>query len=362
MKINHLSLKQFRNIEVMEAKFHPNLNVFIGDNGQGKTNVIEAIALLSLGHSFRVSDDKVLIQNNCDFAKITAEFEAKGQIQKLDMVVSSKGKYIVHNNQVLPRLSDLIGLSNVIVFSPEDLNFFTNSPRFRRAELDYEIGKLSKDYMVDLTSHRRLLQERNALLKSDGVNMDLLAVIDDQMSDVSLRIIEFRSKFVKLLSTTSSSLYQFLSESTDLIHLDYKTFIDPDNMSKEAILEKVQSSLKRDLDFKTSHVGIHRDDYVYTINEDLVIHRASQGQRRLIMLAYKFALVQIIERKLASSPIICLDDLFSELDAKRRSMIFKLFSKEQQVFITTTDRNFIESHNDKHVYTVIKGIVNKEAI
>lgn len=358
MQVKSLRLQQFRNIDSVTFQFDERLNVFIGNNGQGKTNIIEALVYLSFGQSFRVSDDKLLIQNNQDFAKVES-MSSDGL--ELSVVISKTGKYILRNGAVLKRLSDLIGLMNVIVFHPDDLNFFAQAPRLRRREIDYELGKYHHESLDYLNQYRKLLALRNAALKADQIDPDYISIIDEKMITLSIPLIKLRHTFVKQLEKRITPLFKQLTKSDLDITFEYKTHVDPNEALEDQLRESYQSSYNRDLAFKSSHVGIHRDDYIFKMNGQAVVETASQGQRRLLMLAYKFALVNLFIETKGIVPILCLDDLFSELDQEKRDTLFQYIPSQVQVFVSTTDLAFLASNLRGKVFTIENGFVIKEA-
>lgn len=362
MRINNLTLRKFRNIDFCELEFPKNLNIFVGDNGQGKTNLIESIVYLSSARSFRVSDDKVLIQHNEPFCEISALVRRKEDQSRIRFVLSDAGKYLTLNNQVTKRLSTLMGLCNVVLFNPDDLNFFTYAPRRRRREIDFEMGKLSQNYVEHLSRAAKLLNERNAYLKQSVYDTDYLGVLSQELASVSAVIMKQRYEFVLRLQELITQHYQFLSDRDDIITFEYKSPVPISNTLEEDLLKKMMDSLQRDRDFRLTHVGIHRDDFILKINDVPVVEVSSQGQRRMLMLAFKFAIVDLIHEKRSMYPILCLDDLFSELDETRRVRVMELIHVDMQVFISTTDLSFINTQRDRDVFRLIEGNVQKEVI
>lgn len=363
MRINSLVLKQFRNIQSCELVFENNLNVLAGNNGQGKTNVIEAVVFLSSCRSFRTSDDSLLIKKGSTFGKIEARVDNKTQDNnQLKVVISESGKYLSVNQAVLGKLSEFIGHCNVVLFNPDDVYFFSQAPRKRRREIDFELGKLNSAYLTRLSLVMKLLNERNACLKAKEVDRELLQVITQQLAQASVLIIEARQKLVDQLEPRINSYYQLLSESRDVVTLDYEGCVPISDTTAEHLIRRMEDSRKRDLDTRASNVGIHRDDFVFKLNDVAVNGSLSQGQKRMLILAYKLALVDLIHEQDGQYPILCLDDLFSELDTQRRRTVLELINEDIQVFISTTDIEFIETKRSISCYWVDNGIVRKEGI
>ena len=360
MKINSVQLRQFRNLGNVDLKFNKNINVFIGNNGQGKTNFIEALVFLSSGRSFRLQNDINLVQSEKEFAEIKAELLKKQNSINLRAVISYMGKYFQVDQQSIPLMSDFIGYCNVVLFNPDDLQFFTSTPSRRRREIDFELGKISKKYMTHLSLATKLLSERNAYLKTSSLDQDYLQIISDQLVGESKYVIRLRDALVKKLEPMINEKFQYLSESESKIEIEYKSSISDIENIKNELHKKMESSLQRDLDFKMTHVGIHRDDYIFKMNGMPVSNVASQGQKRMIILAYKLALVDLINTSEKEYPILCLDDLFSELDKTRRKRVLMALNENLQVFITSTDKQFIDITDEVAVFNVIEGEINRE--
>lgn len=358
MKIRTLQLSQFRNIENTVLNAHPDMNILVGDNGQGKTNIIEAIVYLSFGQSFRVKQDALLIKHDSPFAKIAVQSD---QNESLDIVISKGSKYITRNEIPLKKLSDLIGLINVVLFEPEDINFFTSAPSVRRREIDYELGKADHHSLMLLNHYRKLLSMRNAALKSESIDLDYIAVIDEELIHNSVLLIEKRARFITLINPFIEKYYQLLSNSLDVVLLEYNSIITPDTASFDAIQTLYKNGMKRDQQYRMTQIGIHKDDYTFTINQLPAHQVASQGQRRMIMLAYKFALVDYFKKYHHVNPILCLDDLYSELDQRKREALLKWMPKDIQIFISTTDPGFIHGSGNKKTFHIHNGSIIKEA-
>lgn len=354
MNIKSLALQQFRNISKTYLKFEKNLIVFVGDNGQGKTNIIESLVFLSTGRSFRVSDDKQLIQSEQQFARIDAVVDNGDYVH---VAISSQGKYLNVNKRVIKRLSDFVGTCNVVLFNPEDLNFISDSKKRRRNDVDLELGKLSKNYLNLLNQYQMILSERNALLKNQTIDFDYLDILTHKLVTTMIPIYQQRNSFCKRIQGDIASIFSVLSESTNQVELRYQGPVNDDLMTSDYLMEKFRTGLDRDLMLKATQIGIHRDDYIFTLDGEQLINRASQGQKRLIMLAYKLALVNLVKEKKGYYPILCLDDLFSELDATRRKSVLEILPESLQVFITTTDLEFIKTHKPVQIFRVEQGMI-----
>lgn len=359
MKIDSLILNNFRNIESLELKADPRLNLLIGDNGQGKTNIVEALVYLSFGQSFRIKDDLKLIRYGEQFTKIDSKGVDK---ESLSVVISKAGKYITRNEVVLKRLSELIGHLNVVLFQPDDINFFTNAPRLRRRDIDYELGKADQSTLSLLKQHRDFLSLRNQALKRDVVDHDSIDVLDNEIIIISSILIKKRTQFIDYLENKVESYFQMITGSDENIEISYQTVVPMSDSLEQDLRKKIKDSYQRDLAFKVSHVGIHKDDYIFKMNGMDVSDTASQGQRRVLILSYKLALVDYFIEMKQVYPILCLDDLYSELDAQKRHDLLNWIPDDIQIFITSTDLSFINPKAKGKIFEIKQGKIIKEAL
>ena len=336
MKIRHLSLRDFRNYESLELKFNSNINIFIGDNAQGKTNLLEAIYLLSTGRSHRVSDEKLMIRKDSEMAVCKAMVDTEVQLQ-LKVVLHDKGKTLFYQNQPLKKSSEFIGKMNAVLFSPSDMDLFETSPKDRRKLFDVELGKINPFYMDLLTQYVKVLKDRNVYLKGSDIDEDYLEIMTTKLISLQVEIVRYKTGFVDRLNQIISSYYQRLSLTQNKIKIAYQGPVEWSDHLQDDLIEKYRRSLDRDRVFKMTHVGIHRDDYIFSLDNQFVSSVASQGQKRLIIVALKCALIEVIEEMSGDKPILLLDDVFSELDKQKRIALFDVLHLNTQTVITTTD-------------------------
>lgn len=359
MKIKNIQIRDYRNIHSEDISLYPCLNIFVGKNAQGKTNLVEAIVFLSLGRSFRTQDIAYLIKKDEMFSKIVALIETKEKEYRLEVVLNDNNKFFTVNRNSVKKLSDFIGICNVVLFQPEDVNFFSHSPNRRRKNLDFELGKFSKTYMQELSLFHDLLSQRNSYLKQSVIDDDYLNILTNKLIESSWPLFIKRRKLCELLEIKINKYYQVLTLKKDKIQLEYKTVIKED---LESLRVKMQDSLTKDKEYRITHVGIHRDDYIFKINGEPIGDVASQGQRRLIMLAFKLAMVDVIKDVTHEYPILCLDDLFSELDMDKRATVLELLPQDLQVFITTTDLGFVKTDKKMKVFKFESGSIIEEVV
>ncbi len=360
MIIQRLKLHDFRNYGKCEVNLHPKLNIFLGNNAQGKTNIIESIVYLSTTRSFRNVLDLQLIKHDCMFAAMEATILDLDDKKKVKAVLSENGRSLFYQNQPMKKSSEFIGILNAIIFSPSDLDLFESSPKKRRRFMDFEIGKIRSIYLVNLNHYLKLLKERNQLLKQENVDLIFLEVLTKQMVDLQVSIIQERVRFITVINHYLEKYYEVISNEKVSLRLNYETFVDYTSESiKDLIIDKYEKSLNRDLLFKQTHIGVHKDDFIALLNSHDITSVASQGQKRMIILSMKISLIPYIYHSKKKLPILLLDDVLSELDYQKRINLFRLIPNDVQTIITTTDIEEIEKLNIKEyqVYYVDSGSI-----
>lgn len=358
MKVKNLQLVNYRNYINSKIEFHPEINIIIGNNAQGKTNLLESLYLLSTTRSFRVNKDSNLIMKNKNYALIEADIESN-ILKKLKVVIVDKGKSLFISNQRIAKNSDFIGEVNTVLFSPKDIELFSSPKSFRRKLVDLEIGKISKKYMNSLNYYQKLLKDRNILLKNKDVDFFLIDSIDEKMIENQIQIIRFRKHFIDFINSKINVYYSYLSKSKDKISMSYDCCINDFKNMNEELHIMYKENLEKDRLYKMTLNGVHREDIIFRINDQNVNDFASQGQRRMIVLSFKFAIIEYIENSIKDYPILLLDDVLSELDINVKQRLFKIISSKLQVFITTTDINEINIDANYKVYKVNNGEILK---
>ncbi len=329
-----LQLKNVRIYNALTMQCHPKLNIIIGNNGQGKTTLLESIYFLGLTKSHKTHTDQQVIQTGQEFAKIQGVFNLNPTPIEMSVIISKVGKKANYNHIEYSRLSDYVGQLNVVMFAPEDLDLIKGSPSERRRFIDASIGQLSRPYMTYLSHYKRLLKERNDVLKmmqkqriNDTV---LLHVITDQMKHYGKKIINERTQFFHALEPLFKRLYKELSNEFLKVNMGYEPSWDGVN---NHVYEKRET-----LDILTGNtsLGPHRDDVFFTIDQTPVKDIASQGQIRTMAIALKLALVERVLEVKKHYPVVLLDDVFSELDESRQHHLLNYLQQGAQVFMTTT--------------------------
>lgn len=335
MNIKKLSLKNFRNHSNISFDFKGGLNIITGNNGVGKTNIVEAIHYLSLARSFRSQDEQDLILEGKRNAEIFALIKEGDISRKIRILINKEGRQIFINDKRVSKISELSSSVNVLLFEPKDALFYKDSPKVRRNFLDINISKKSPKYLEVYSRYEKALKERNELLKQEQIDLDLLDSITEILVDLSLEIIKARQAYVKDINDILIILSRALTGVRDDIRLIYEPFIAPSDNFKEKAKTAFKNALESDLKRKATSIGVHREDFSITLNGRDIATYGSQGENRLLALALKLSPYFLIENK-EKRPIIVLDDVTSELDQTHRLRLIKLLSKFEQVFITAT--------------------------
>lgn len=335
MKITSLHLRNYRNYENAEVNFSEGMNVILGNNGQGKTNLLESLVYLSLTRSFRISDDRKLIRTDQPFADLRCSFTDERE-RSVEAVIHPAGKTLLVDKHPVKKSSDFVGQLNVTLFSPDDLYLFQEQPRARRRLVNQEITKISLPYLHALNRYQNFLKERNYMLKSMRMDMVYLNTLDSRMAEEEAVIIQERKAFCDFINETMPGIYKDLSETEAEASLKYRCCIDPENISKEAVLHMHEESREKDMEYHATSSGIQREDFIFELDGKNMTETASQGQKRMVMLAFRMSLSEYIRKRTGNTPVLLLDDVLSELDLLRQAKLLEMASKAQQCLITTT--------------------------
>lgn len=335
MIVTHLELQDFRSYPSVSLDFVPDTNVVTGPNGSGKTNLVEAIYYLSLGKSWRTNDTSALIRRGASFALVRADVREDELHRRIEILITPQGRKISLNGKAIRRLSELSRLVNVVLFSPEDTSIFKGSPSERRNFLDVSLSKQSLDYFSLIGKYNRLLQERNAALKSQEPDKTYLEVLTDQLIEVSEPIAHYRGIYVDELNRVLSPVTSRLYGNKRIAALQYRPFIkNPD--FKSAAKKAYHRAFESDLYHKVTSVGIHREDFSLLLEgKDIAVY-GSQGENRLASIALKLTPYFLIENP-AKKPLAVLDDIYSELDAFHAERLTELIQSLGQAFVTSAE-------------------------
>ena len=335
MWISEINLTNFRNYESKKIKLTPKVNLFYGENAQGKTNIIESIFLSSIGKSFRTNNDKELIKFNEEKSVIEIFFQKSDRDGKIKIEINNK-KNIYLNGIKLKKLSELLGNINVVIFTPDDINILKEGPQERRKFLDIMISQLRPNYMHVLTLYKKTLEQRNNYLrqiKLENKNPEMLEIWDEKLADYAEKIYLYRNEFIEKIKNKIKNIHSEITEKKEEIKIQYVS----ECVNKQTYLDKLKERRTLDIIKGFTTKGIHRDDFVIYINDRQVNIYGSQGQHRTTILSLKLAELQVIYDEIGEYPILLLDDFMSELDSKRKKSFLENI-ENIQVIITCTEK------------------------
>ena len=345
MKLKFLKLVNFRNYDRLDISFHPVLNLIYGKNGAGKTNLVEAIYVLSLTRSFRYVGDKTLIRDEEKVAKVEGIVNLNYDTS-FEVLLSKEGKKVKVNHNKVAKISDYISKITVVLFHPDDLRFIKDTPSTRRKTLNISISLIHFEYLKMLGYYKNLLKQRNAYLKQMMINGNLdgayLDILTEKLVHYGMQIHEKRLEFLKKLN---SYLGEFYEKITGISGLQVEYLSDYNDLTKEEIMEKLKKGLQKDLLFGKTNFGIHTDDLRFLLNGKDLKEYGSEGQQKNAIIAYKFSELELFKEFTGNYPIFILDDLFSELDEEKIANILNLLKKDVQTFITTTEIDWFLKKN-----------------
>ena len=361
MILKKINLINFRNYSNLELNFNKKINIFIGNNAQGKTNILEAMYVLSVTKSHRCNKDLFLIKNDNLFTKITGTVENDSISKKYEVLINSEGKRVSISGKKIKKISDYISNINMIIFCPDDLEIIKGTPSIRRTFLNIEIGQFYNLYIKELNEYNKLLKQRNEHLKSGHFNKLYFDVLTEKLIEKNIIIYEYRKDFIDKINNYIVDIYKSITKKNK-INVVYDTFIE--GTTKEEIYnnvkEKYDKVYESELYQKMTLVGIHRDDFSIYIDNIKINNYGSQGQHRIAILCFKLAEIEIYKEK-NIKPIILLDDIFSELDIRKKASIIKYINNDLQIFITTTDLNNLNKRliSNAEIFKVSKGKITR---
>ena len=371
MRIKRLKVENFRNLEKLDIEFSDGVNIIYGNNAQGKTNIIEAIYIFSFGKSFRANRDIELLKFDKEYFVSNIEIMKKDRELEMDFgfdKISNK-KMIKVNGVIQKKISDIIGKLNVVVFKPEDIKIVTDAPSVRRKYIDYLISSISKGYLENITKYKKVLEERNNLLKEIKIKLkgnrvlekndeDFLDVYDKLLSKLNCEIYNERKRVIEKLNNYIYDIHLKLTENyinNEKLHIKYVSNVAEDI---EKMYNNLSKSRLNDINKGYTSLGIHRDDYIISINSLDVSIYGSQGQKKSSIISLKLSELKVIEEVIGEKPVLLLDDYMSELDEKRRIKFLDII-EDIQIIITTTHKISIDGKENTYFY-VDNGKIERE--
>lgn len=352
MYINKIEIKNFRNYEKQEIELNPHINIFYGDNAQGKTNILEAIFISGFGKSFRTSKEKEMIKLGEAFLEATVFYQKSDRDGKIRTVISNK-KQIEVNGVKIKKLSELIGKINLVIFTPDDIQILKSGPEKRRRFLDMMIGQLRPKYVYILNLYLKTLEQRNNYLKQikeENKPESMLEIWDEKLAEYAEIICKYRTEFIEKLNRKIKEIHSEVTSNSEEIKIEYITECN----NREIYLQLLKQRRKLDIIKGYTTKGIHRDDFKCIINDKEIEVYGSQGQHRTAILSLKLAELYVIYDEIGEYPILLLDDFMSELDEKRRKS-FLSYIRDTQVIITCTDKMELDNLNEYKLFNVKNG-------
>lgn len=369
MWIKNIELKNYRNYDNLKIDFNNNMNIIIGNNAQGKTNLLESIYVLAVTKSFLSNSDKNLIKFDNHFSKIKGFLDGNNGTNYIEIIINDNGKCIKVNNKEIKRISEYISTMNVIVFSSNDIILFKDSPSSRRKYFNIQISQIDKYYLKYLNDYNILLKQRNEFFKILNPNKEndvkYLNIINDSYVSLSILISKYRKKYIDDINEFLGDIFYSIT-GIDGLYINYVSNINyDDNYSESDLINRINKVIDREIQYKMTLIGPNRDDFYFSLNGKNLSSFGSQGQIRSAILALKLSEVKLFSNLVGDSPILLLDDIFSELDIVKKNNILKYLDGNIQTIITTTDLKNIEENIWKkaNVYEIENGkIISREII
>ena len=369
MKIEHLKLTNFRNYDSLELDFNKNINIFIGNNGQGKTNILESIYVLSLTKSNRYGIDSDLIKFQEEVAKIEGTVRDDALIKKQEVLITKFKKQLSINGKEIRKTRDYISNFCVISFTPNDLEIIKGSPSVRRNLLNIDISQLYNNYINYLNEYNSIIKIRNDYLKKLNLNGNsdyrYLDIINEKLIEKADKIYSYRFTFLEKINKYLPNVYKKITGLDGLV-IQYDNSLGLEKYDSDTIKKKFGDKFKRNLHQELMQgitlTGPHRDDFLFSLDGMDMKNYASQGQQRMAIIAFKICELFIFKGILDSYPVLLLDDIFSEIDTKKRNKIIKFLKSDIQTIITTTDINDINDDllKDASIYMINNNKVTKK--
>lgn len=345
MIIKNLKIFNFKNHSEKSFDFSPEINCFVGNNGAGKTNILDALHYLSMAKSFLGNLDAQNILHDSDFFAIEAEIQGDEKNDIIKVQLPKEGKKIIKkNDKTYERIANHIGFLPSVMISPYDANLISDGSESRRKFLDAMISQTDSDYLFALIQYQKTLQQRNALLKYFAKNrtfdLDSLEIYNEPLTKFGTQIFEKRQRFVASILPTIQHFYEIISKGNEKVTVIYES-----NLNEQNFEEILSENLEKDRVLTYTSRGIHKDDLRFEMNGNLIKKFGSQGQQKSFLIALKLAQIKRIKDITNKNPILLLDDIFDKLDDNRVSQLIELVNQQNfgQIFITDTHRERTES-------------------
>ncbi len=361
MKIEYLKLINYRNYENLEINFSDTLNLIYGNNGSGKSNLIEAIYLLALTKSFRTNIDTNLIKKNCDFTSVLGKIKTN-TLTKFQLDLSTNGKKVFIDNDKINKMSDYVSKINIILFNPLDTKVISDSPSVRRKLINIEISQINNEYLVLLNNYNKVLKHRNAYLKqlylNGNASGEYLDILTRKLVELGLKIYEIRKDYINKINDNISKIYKNIFETGEL---KIKYISSYHNKDANKLLDSYKKLYKKEIALGKTAIGIHHDDIDFILDNESIKEYGSVGQQKNAIISFRLSELIIVKELKGYYPILILDDLFSELDDQKVNNIVSMLNKEVQTFITTTSIDKVDKELLKNstIFKVEEGNIER---
>ena len=360
MIVESLKLQNYRNYEYLNMNFDEKINIIYGDNAQGKTNILESMYVCATSKSHRGSKDREIIRFDNDESHIKVNVKKNDMNYRIDMhLKKNKPKGIAVNGIPIKRAVELFGILNIVFFSPEDLNIIKNGPSERRRFIDMELSQLDKIYLDCLINYNKVVNQRNSLLKEYAFSgrediISSLDIWDMQLLKYGNDVIKSREKFVKEINDLVKSIHTKLSGDREQLEIIYEPCVKEQDFESELVRVR-----DRDLKFKCTNIGPHKDDICFLINGMDVRKYGSQGQQRTAALSLKLAEIELVKQIIHDTPVLFLDDVLSELDSRRQNFLLDSIGNIQTMITCTGLDEFINNRfSINKIFKVVNGTVS----
>ncbi len=367
MFLSKISLRNFRNYNKLDINLDKNLNIFIGKNGQGKTNILESIYILALTKSYRLGVETNLIKIGEESTKIKGTLKYNKIIKDLEFFLSKDNKTVKINKTNIKKISEYINNLNVIIFSPDDLEIIKGSPNIRRNYLNIEISQIFNNYIDLNNKYNKILKIRNEYLKMLNLNTiadkRYLDILTDKLILLAIEIYKYRIKYINEINNNISSIYFNITNINNL-KIKYNSNINLENINDDKKIydemkNKYNQNYKKELFQGMTLYGPHRDDFSFYIDDNDLKFFGSQGQQKLAIIALKLSEINIFKNETNTNPILLLDDIFSEIDLEKKNKLLKYLNEDIQIIITTTDLKNINKKlvNNAKIFEINSGSI-----
>lgn len=368
MIIKSIILNNFRNYSHLNLNLNPKMNVFIGKNAEGKTNILEGICVLSLTKTYKSGVEPNLITFGKEKAKLNAKVKKDGFVNSLEIILEKNNKKIKVNNKEVKKTSEYISNLNIIMFTPDDLDIIKGSPHIRRNLINIQLSQISKKYLNTYNEYNKILKMRNEYLKllltSSLADKKYLEIITEKLIEKSIIIYIERKKYIDFIDERINSIYKAITND-ECLSVKYKPNIEFSSFEEEKMKEELakvfSKNYKKELNYGMTLFGPHRDEFEFFLNDRNLKYFGSQGQQKMAVLSFKLAEIDVFKKYSDNYPILLLDDIFSELDIEKRNRLLNYINRDVQSIITTTDlKNIRKCYlNNSYIFEIKKGEIER---